>query len=177
VSTPEKDDFHIDLTASGPVKSYGRPAAVIASALLIGLIVLTMTTGVASRVLPMDEAYMSVLVPRAPDGQEALSLKDLNHEIQDLSITVRGRVGNRTDYPVNEILAIVEMQETTGRFPVTMEVPVEPWEIPPQGEATFQASANMQQQPAGYVVKFRIADGPFVPHKDDRASMFGTVPK
>ena len=41
----------------------------------------------------------------------------------------------------------------------------------------FTAMATLQEKPAGYLVKFQIANGPFVPHKDDRASTYGITVK
>jgi hypothetical protein len=32
--------------------------------------------------------------------------------------------------------------------------------------------ATLQEKPAGYLVKFRLLDGPLVPHKDERAPAF-----
>jgi hypothetical protein len=29
--------------------------------------------------------------------------------------------------------------------------------------------ATLQERPAGYIVKFRLKDGPFIQHKDERA--------
>jgi hypothetical protein len=90
---------------------------------------------------------------------------------------VHGTIANRTDYNVVNVIAVVEMQDTTGRFPQTLEVPVEPADLPPQASGNFMASATLQEKVAGYVIKFRLADGPFLPHKDDRAATFGITGK
>lgn len=173
VSSPEKNDFHVDLTFSGDQKSYARPIGVAAAAVIIGFIVLTMTTNVASYILPMSDEYLQAMIPLAPDGGEPLALKTLDHEISEKTITVRGSVGNRTDYTVSGIRVVVAVHDTTGRFPQTLEIPAEPADIPPQGTSTFQATATLQEKPAGYTIKFRFADGPFVPHLDDRAATYG----
>jgi hypothetical protein len=174
---PENEDFHVDLSFSGRDKNYVRPAGLIIAALAIVFIVLTMTTDLASRILPMSDEYLLALIPVAPDGAEPLSLKSLEQEIMDKTINIRGTMANRTDYTISNILAVFDLQETTGRFPQTVEVPVEPVELAPQAVGGFQARATLQEKPAGYLVKFRLADGPFVPHKDDRASTFGITVK
>lgn len=177
VSTPQNDDFHVDLTFSGHEKNYARPIGIVVAAVSIVFIITTMATNVASHILPMSDEYMLALVPAAADGAEPLSLKTLDHEITEKTIVVRGTVANRTDYNVSNIVAFVEMLDTTGRFAQTVEVPVEPKDLPPQGTGNFTASATLQEKPSGYLLKFRLADGPFVPHKDDRAASFGITGK
>ena len=170
---PEKEDFYVDLPFSGPEKRYFRPIAFIVASITIAFVIATMTTEIASLVLPMSDDYLQALVPVAPDGAEPLSLRTLEHEITDNTIIVRGAVTNRTDYIVSNILAVIEMQETTTRFAQTAEVPVEPPELAPQASGSFMATATLREKPAGYVITFRLMDGPFIPHKDDRAATFG----
>ncbi len=166
---PENDDFRVDLTFSGRDKNYARPVGIGVAVVLILFMAVTMTTNVAAFLLPMDDQYLQILVPVAADGTEALSLTSLSQQIQDKTMSVTGTVANRTDYPISGVVAVVEMQDTTGRFPQTIEAPVDPAELPSKGAGTFMAMATLQEKPAGYLVKFRLADGPFVPHKDDRA--------
>ncbi|HYR90556.1 MAG TPA: hypothetical protein VE422_41195 [Terriglobia bacterium] len=174
---PENDDFHIDLSLSDREKTWVRPVAIGVAVAGVIFIIATMTTNVAAYLLPMNDEYLQVLIPLAADGGEALALKKLDHEIMDKTMVVRGAVENRTDYPLSMIVAVVTMQDTTGRFPQVVEVPAQPTELPPHGMADFTAMATLQEKPAGYFVKFRIADGPFVPHKDDRASTYGITVK
>jgi hypothetical protein len=51
-----------------------------------------------------------------------------------------------------------------------VEVPVEPAEVPAQTTATFETMVTLEERPAGYSIKFKLADGPFVPHRDERAA-------
>jgi hypothetical protein len=177
VSTPENDDkdFHFDLLTSGPKKSYARPIGIVAAILGIIFIFATMFSNVANRILPMNDAYLNVLVPAAADGSEAISLQKLEHEVVDKTVTIRGTVGNRTEYPLRDILAVIEVQESTGILRDTLEVPLDPPEVPPQGTATFQGMVTVDEL-GGYIVKFKVLDGPFAPHKDDRAAMFSLPP-
>ncbi len=169
MSSPQNDDFRVDLTFSGRDRNYTRPVAVAVAAVAFAFIIATMTTGIAGYLLPMEDHYLQVLIPVAPDGGEPLALKSLEQLVQQKTMVVRGSVANRTDYPVSGVVAVIEMQDTTGRFPQTIEAPVDPVELPSQTAGNFMAMATLQEKPAGYLVKFRLADGPFVPHRDERA--------
>jgi hypothetical protein len=173
----ENGEFHLDLRFTGPKRSNARPIGIGAAAVLIFFIILTMTTSVASKILPMTDEYLLVMIPPAPDGAEPLALKSLMHEINEKTISVSGSIMNRTQQTMSDIRAVVEMQDTTGRFPQTMEVPIQPPDLPPQGIGSFMAMATLQENPGGYIVKFRFADGPFIPHRDERAPEITITPQ
>jgi hypothetical protein len=175
VSTPENKDFHLDLRFTDRPNKLVQPIAIAVAILLIIGIVAVMTTDVAARILPMSDEYLQVLVPRAADGTEPLSLTALDHPTIENTLTVTGTITNRTDFPVSGLLAVVNAQDVNGTAQ-SVEVPITPAEIPSQGTGTFQASLTFAAQPGGYNLKFRVADGPFVPHRDDRAASF-TLPK
>jgi len=179
VSTPENNDFHIDMTFTGQdSQSRLRLFAIGLAVVSFIFIIATMTTNVAASLLPMSDEYLQVMIPVPPDGAEPLSLTFLTHEIKDKTITVSGSVMNRDDQPISNVIAVVQMQDTTGRFPQIQEIPVMPAEIPPQGTATFMAMATLQEKPGGYLVKFRFSDnGPFIPHKDERAPAISITPQ
>lgn len=177
MSSPN-DDFHLDLTFTSVEKSHARPIAIGVAAVLIVFIILTMTTGIASAILPISDEYLLVMIPAAPDGAEPLGLRSLMHSIVDeKTITVTGSVANRTDQPMSSVVAVVEMQDTTGRFPQTLEVPIQPPDLAPQAVGDFTAMATLQERPGVYIVKFRFADGPFVPHKDERTPDITIAPQ
>jgi hypothetical protein len=176
VSRPEQDDFQIDLTFTGRNTNYARPVAAGVAIAGIIFIIATMTTDLAARLLPMSDIYLQVMIPAAPDGHEAIGLTSLMHNIQDKTISVSGSIMNRTDQTMSDIIAVVQMQDTTGRFPQIQEVPVTPADLPPRGSGTFAAMATLQEKPGGYLVKFRFADGPFIPHRDERASPYIAPP-
>ena len=170
MSAPEPEkDFYFDLYASG--KS-SRPQlylySTIAAVLFLTGIVLSATTNFAAWLLPMDDAYLQILVPPAPDGAEPLSLKLVTHEVTDKTLAVRGSVENRTDQPINELHAVIAAMDTTGRFGQTVEVPVTPTELPPHSIANFEMSVTLREKPISYSVKFTLPDGPFLRHKDER---------
>jgi len=178
VSTPEKKDFQVDLTFTGRKFNYTRPIAIGAAIVGIIFIIATMTTNVAAKLLPMSDEYMQVMIPVAPDGGEPLGLTSLTHEIMEKTISVTGSVTNRSNQTMDGVIAVVEMQDTTGRFPQTQEIPLMPQSLPPQATGTFMAKATLQENPGGYIVKFRFADGgPFIPHKDERGPAISITPQ
>jgi hypothetical protein len=174
---PQNDDFHLDLTFTGSQRSYARPVGIGVAAALILFIILTMTTSVSSKILPMSDGYLLVMIPPAPDGAEALALKSLKYDADEKTISVAGSIMNRTNEPMSNILAVVEMQDTTGRFPQTAEVPVQPSNLAPQATGNFSAMATLDGKPGAFTVKFRFADGPFIPHRDERAPEITITPQ
>ena len=175
---PENNDFHVDLTFTGKDNNnLVRPIAIVVAVVGIIFIIATMTTNVAARLLPMSDDYLQAMIPLAPDGTEGLGLISLQQEITEKTISVSGTVMNRSDKPISNVLAVVQMQDTTGRFPQLAEAPVSPVELPPQATGTFTTMATLQEKPGGYILKFRFADGPFMPHKDDRGPAITITPQ
>jgi hypothetical protein len=170
-------DFRIDMSFTGRQRNLGRPIGVAAAAVGIIFIFATMTTNLAANLLPMSDDYLIVMIPSAPDGGEALGLTMISHEIVDKTITVTGSVRNRTNEPMSNVIAEVQMVDTTGRFPQTAEVPIMPVELPPMGTATFMTMATLQEKPGLYSVKFRFADGPPILHKDERGPGISITPQ
>jgi hypothetical protein len=168
-------EFHIDTTFTGR-DPHTRLIAGITAGILIVFILATMTTTIASTFLPMDDEYLVFLIPAAADGSEPVGLISLTNEVKDNTISIAGIIVNRTEQPISDLVAVIQMQETTGRFPQTQEVHVMPAELQPDAEGTFTASATLEQKPSGFLVKFRLADGPFLPHLDDRPGPLTITP-
>ncbi len=173
----DKDDFRMDLTFSGKDRNYARPVAMVAGVAAVIFIIATMTTSVSSKILPMSDEYLLVLVPVAADGAEPLALKSLDQQLDEKTISVSGTVMNRADRVVSNLIAVIEMRDTTGRFPQTIQAPVQPVDLAPQATGTFMAKATLQEKPGAYGITFRLADGPFVPHKDDRGPAVSITPQ
>ena len=167
VSTPDRNEYRIDMTFSGRQVKLARPIGIGVAIVGIIFIFATMTTNVAAHLLPMGDEYLAAMIPAAPDGSEPLSLTLLCYEINDKTISVTGAIKNRTNEPMSNVLAVVKMVDTTGRFPQTVEVPVMPAPLQPQSESNFMTMATLQEKPAGYTINIRFADGPFIPHKDE----------
>ena len=145
---------------------------IVGAAVLIVIILATMTTGIAARLLPMNDTYLQVLVPVAQDGKEPLALKTLDNSTTDNTLTVNGTVENRTEFPVSGIVAVLEAMDK-GYAKQQVQVPLNPAELPSKGVANFTASVTLPGLPAQFSLTFRIVDGPVVAHIDDRASSYG----
>src|SRR5262245_62000560 len=159
----------MNLNLTCRITNYLFPVSAAVAAVGIVLIILTMTTNLAAHLLPMSDDYLQIMIPTAPDGGEPLSLTALTPDINDKTISVSGTVMNRTDRPLSDVIAVVQLLDTTGRFPQTQEVPLMPPELQPQQTGTFMAMATLQEKPGGILLKFRLADGPFISHKDERS--------
>src|SRR6476620_11590210 len=160
------------MTFTGQDNKLVKPIAIAIAAVGVVFIIATMTTNVAAHFLPMADEYLQVLVPQARDGKEPLALQTLDQTTTDNTLTVTGTVLNRTDYPVSGLVVVLEGQDV-NYAKQRAEAPITPAEVPSQQAATFQVSATFSAQPSAYSVTFRIADGPAVPHHDDRAANYG----
>src|SRR5262245_24994283 len=105
-----------------------------------------MTTNVAASLLPMSDDYLQVMIPVPPDAGEALGLTRLKHRIHDQPRHGTGTIVNREDEPISDVVAVVEMQDTTARFPQDQEIPVMPVELAPMATGTFTAMATLQEK-------------------------------
>jgi len=164
-----EQEFKLDTRFSDRPKAYVRPLAALVAVAGIALIILSVTTGLSSRLLPMEDKYLNDLVPQAPDGAEPLSLKSLQHQATDTSISISGTVGNRTQYTMVGLQAVIDIKDKFGFQTQTVNVPLEPKDVPAGGLAAFQTTIMVPGQVAGYAVRFQLIDGPFVPHKDEHA--------
>lgn len=174
---PDKNEYHLDMTFTGRQSNLARPIGIGVAIVGVLFIFATMTTNVAARLLPMSDDYLQAMIPPATDGAEPLGLTMLNYEIKEKTISVTGSITNRTKETMSNVQAVIQMIDTTGRFPQTAEVPIMPAELPPQGTATFMTMATLREKPGAYTVKFRFADGPFIPHKDERGPAVSITPE
>ena len=123
----------------------------------------------------MDDAYLAALIPRGADGAEPFSLKSLEQEIAGSSLTVRGTIENRADFTIEGVLAVIQPLDQYGLSLMPIEVAVEPPDVPAHSSAMFQTTVMLSAPPSGYSVKFKITDGPLVPHKDERPPALPTI--
>jgi hypothetical protein len=177
VSTPDRNEYRLDMPFTGRERKLARPIGIGVAIAGIIFIFATMTTNVAAHLLPMSDEYMAAMIPSALDGSEPLSLTMLSQDLKDKTISVTGQIQNRTNEQISNLMAVVTMQDTTGRFPQTTEVPLMPSPLLPQATATFMTMATLQEKPGGYTVKFRFKDGPFIPYKDERAAAVTITPQ
>ena len=168
--------FSLDLPGSKPRFDYLR----IVSGTFIGLvivgIVLFSVTDLSSLILPMEDRYLDVLVPPTEDGTEPFILDELEQRLNDNTLSVDGRVINVSSDGVENVVAVIRAEDTTGRFPATLEIPVVPPILAPAETGSFSMNVTLREKPNGYSVRFKLENGPFVPHRDERGFGFFSVP-
>ncbi|HET9943600.1 MAG TPA: hypothetical protein VFR05_09680 [Terriglobia bacterium] len=141
---------------------------------LLGLVLVVLifmyATGIGREMLPYSE-FFERRAPTAPDGSEALSLKELNQKTDEkTTLSIEGMVLNRTDDTISGLQAVITVTDKFT-FPLqTLNVPVEPVELPANGMGVFRTTVALDDKGlGGYSVNFRLPDeGPFVPHLDER---------
>jgi hypothetical protein len=69
-------------------------------------------------------------------------------------------------------MVVITARETTGRFPQTLEVPVEPAVLEPEEMGFFSLAVTLPQRPDSYSVRFRLENGPYLSHSDARTYSF-----
>jgi len=160
--------FALKLGSSGRDRDYLRIGAGVVAAVLIFGIALFSFTDLSAALLPMEDRYLEILLPRTEEGVHPVALNELTNLVEDNRISITGRMTNASLEPVENVVAVITARETTGRFPETIEVPVEPPLIEPGESGTFSVAVTLRQRPDTYTVRFRLQDGPFVPHSDER---------
>ena len=168
--------FSLDLPGSKPRFDYLR----IVSGTFIGLvivgIVLFSVTDLSSLILPMEDRYLDVLVPPTEDGTEPFILDELEQRLNGNTLSVDGRVTNVSSDEVENVVTVIRAEDTTGRFPATLEIPVVPSILAPGDTGSFSMTVTLREKPNGYSVRFKLENGPFVPHRDERGFGFFSVP-
>ena len=172
----DEPEFLIKVPGSRSRFDYLRIGAGVIAGLSIVGIILFSATDLSSVVLPMEDRYLDVMIPTTEEGLEPFVLNELAHEISENTLSVSGVMTNRSAEPVENVVAVITARETTGRFPATLEIPVDPSPILPDDSGSFSMSVTLLEKPDNYSIRFRIVDGPFVPHKDERGLSFEIRP-
>lgn len=86
------------------------------------------------------------------------------------TLTIDGKVANRTNRVISGLVAVIIVNDRFTLPSQTVNVPLNPPDLPPQGAATFHTMITLDEKGlGGYNVQFRLPnDGPYVPHKDER---------
>jgi hypothetical protein len=169
---PDRAELAFRLGASGRERDYFRIGAGIAAGIAILLIVVFSVTDLSRGFLPMEDRYLEILIPESEEGTLPFALDQLSNVLEENRISVSGRMTNTSLEPVENVMAVITARETTGRFPEIIEVPVEPAVLEPGRSGSFSVSVTLRQRPDNYSVRFRLENGPFVPHSDEREFLF-----
>ena len=129
--------FSLDVPGSKPRFDYLRMVAGVFVGLAIVGIVLFSVTDLSSLILPMEDRYLDVLLPPTEDGSEPFVLDELNQRLNGNTLSVDGRMTNLSSEPVENVMAVIRAEDTTGRFPATLEIPVIPSILAPEETGSF----------------------------------------
>lgn len=166
---PDEGGSPAEIPGAEPKYDYFRMLAGVAVGLAIVAIGVFSLTDMSSVLLPMDDAYLEVLVPEAEDGTFPFILEELSHDLSGNSISITGWLTNNSVEDLENVLAVVRVEETTGRFPATLEIPVDPSPLLAGESGRFETAVTLPHQPDEYSVRFRLEGGPYIPHLDNRA--------
>jgi hypothetical protein len=137
--------------------------------LVVVVVILMIVTGIGRDSLPFAE-YLKVRAPMAADGTEAISLQELKQTETEKTLTIEGKVANRTDRVISGLVAVIVVNDKFTLPAQTVNVPLNPPDLAAKGTATFQTTITLDEKGlGGYNLQFRLPnEGPFVPHKDER---------
>jgi hypothetical protein len=172
-ATPEGGDdesaIHLELVDRPlPLKKIWFWGAWLVSVFGVWFIYKVTFTGASKNWLPYTEERAQLLVPEAPDGKEPIELLELTHALSENEISIQGKLKNRTQQPIEDLLATITL-EFIGTLAVDeKDVAVAPAKIGPGFEALFRISEPVTGKLSGYSVKFKLANGAIVRHKDSR---------
>jgi hypothetical protein len=112
---------------------------------------------------------MSALSPLGADGGEPLSLREISHEVTGHTLRVYGAVENRCPTEIQNLTVVIAPFGINKKAEDVLEALVEPAVVPGRERATFDVTTETVFLPGEYRVRFKIKDGPFLPHKDERS--------
>lgn len=163
----EDSGFSPKLSASAWEYDYLRIGGGIFAGVAILVIVLFSFTDLSEGVLPMEDRYLDILLPDTEEGVLPLALSQVARVVDENRISASGRVRNTSLEPIENLTAVITARETTTRFPETVEVPVDPVTLEPGDEGTFDVAVTLRQRPTDFSIRFKIENGPFVPHSEE----------
>jgi len=176
LSFTQAPDFSLPFLGARSRFDYPRMGAGILVGLAILAIGVFSLTDLSAMLLPMDDTYLNVLRPTAEDGSPyAFVLNELDNQLDGRSLSVAGRMTNNSAESLEDVLAVISIEETSGRFPATLEIPVAPSPLEPGESGVFSMSVTLRQAPIRYKVQFKLQHGPFVLHTDERGPGFEFV--
>ncbi len=165
----EESSIHLEFVDRPfPLKKVWFWGALLVSIFGVWFIFKVTFTDAARNWLPYTEEQAQLLVPESPDGKEPIELLELTHSLSDNEISIQGKLRNRTQQPVEDLLATVTLEFLGTVNLIEKDVTVQPGKVEPGSEALFQLREPVTSKPSGYSIKFKLANGAIVRHKDSR---------
>ncbi len=165
-SAGEQSGFQIEMAGPSRKRSWILAGVVVAAAVfLIGSVILS--SGVMDAWLPWTQEYAQRSVPPAPDGGEPIALLEFSQSQDEETITVTGRVRNRTEDPIENLIATLTLI-TSLALPVVEDVAVIPESLEAGSEGTFEWRKPLTGAAGGLKLKFKLSNGAVIQHRDSR---------
>lgn len=165
-SEGEPEGFRVEMVGPSRKRAWILAGVVIAAVLfLVGSVI--SSSGVMDAWLPWTQEYAQRKVPPVPDGGEPIALLEFNQERGEDSITVTGKVLNRTEGNLDNLIATLTLI-TSLELPVEEDVPLTPQSLEAGLEGTFEWVRPLSGEAGGIKLKFKLASGAVIQHRDSR---------
>jgi hypothetical protein len=165
----EGNRFHVHLVEHDVFTGkFFLGGAVLFSLIGVWFIYAVTFTDLSKEWVPFAQETAQLLVPEAPDGQEPVELLELSHSLTEDRISIQGKIKNRTAEALDDLMATIALSFMDPQKSVERDVALSPERIEPGSEASFQLEEYFNDRPTGYAVKFKLANGGVVRHKDRR---------
>jgi len=173
-SAGEPEGFRVEMVVPSRKRTWILAGVVIAAALfLVGSVI--SSSGVMDAWIPWTQAYAQRKVPPVPDGGEPIALLEFNQERGENTITVTGKVLNRTEGNLDNLIATLTLI-TSLELPVEEDVPLTPQSLEAGLEGTFEWVRPLSGEAGGIKLKFKLASGAVIQHRDSRYEQTGETP-
>ncbi len=165
-SETEPEGFRVEMVGPSRKRTWILAGVVIAAVLfLVGSVI--SSSGVMDAWLPWTQEYAQRRVPPVPDGGEPIALLEFNQERGEDTITVTGRILNRTEGTLEDLIATLTLI-TSLELPLEEDVPLTPQSLEAGSEGTFEWVKPLSGEAGGIKLKFRLANGAVIQHRDSR---------
>ena len=162
----EPGGFRVEMVGPSRKRTWILAGVVAAAALfLIGSVV--SSSGVMDAWLPWTQEYAQRNVPPALDGGQPLALLEFSQERGEETITVTGRILNRTEGRLEDLIATLTLI-TSLALPVEEDVPVTPQSLEAGSQGTFEWQRPLTGEAGGVKLSFKLGNGAVIRHRDSR---------
>lgn len=159
-------NFQVELVGSFQKRNWILALIVIAATLFFLSSVIS-SSGVLDAWLPWTQEYAQRSIPKTPDGDAAIELLEFAQNQTDETITVIGRVRNRTEEPIEDLIATLTLI-TSLATPAVEDVPLTPQRLEAGAEGSFEWIKPLTGQAGAIKLKFKLVNGAVLQHKDSR---------
>jgi hypothetical protein len=174
-SEGEPEGFRVEMVGPSRKRTWILAGVVITAVLfLVGSVI--SSSGVMDAWLPWTQEYAQRMVPPVPDGGKPIALLEFNQERGEDTITVTGRILNRTEGTLEDLIATLTLI-TSLELPLEEDVPLTPQSLEAGSEGTFEWTHPLKGEAGGIKLKFKLASGAVIQHRDSRYEQTEETPE